>query len=122
MINLKELEDSLDAALEKETPESLTDWLLKKRLGKQLFFLKQAYRQISIQFPTCTIEYQFSSATLTHFVKVTPLALYNEEAFVYLDIQLTKAFNKQFLEESLCIISEDHLILLDSLLLVYPIT
>ena len=32
MLNLKELETKLDLALEKETKESLTNWLTEKRL------------------------------------------------------------------------------------------
>jgi len=36
MLDLRELERKLDAALEKETKETLTNWLLGKRLN-QLF-------------------------------------------------------------------------------------
>lgn len=43
MLNLKELESKLNVALENETDESLTNWLIKKRLsGIEQHFFKQS--------------------------------------------------------------------------------
>jgi hypothetical protein len=36
MLNLKELEEKLDKALENESQESLTSWLQEKRMKHQL--------------------------------------------------------------------------------------
>jgi hypothetical protein len=53
-LDLKKLESDLHDALEKETPESLREWLMKQRAmdGKEYQVLKKVYKKQLSNKPT----------------------------------------------------------------------
>ena len=48
MVNLNELEQKLDAALENETPESLSEFIMEKRAKKTCEYIENNYSGIEI--------------------------------------------------------------------------
>jgi len=77
-------------------------------------FISQSFEKINKQFPQAFIAYQFDGGVGTHYIKVSPPAVYDNDAFADLGWELKDAFNEYFSSEELCFLTDDSLIQLTS--------
>lgn len=71
-------------------------------------FIKSACEKIQSVFPFSKVEYQYKSISDTHFIKVLPSSIFEEEKFIDLDFELTDEFENQF-SGDLCFLKDDSL-------------
>ena len=84
-------------------------------------FVVLAINKIRSSFPEAIIEYEFKDNTELHFFKVTPKSIYENDAFIDLDFELTDTFHESQIEGELCFISENSLIDINPTIIDYPI-
>jgi hypothetical protein len=77
-------------------------------------FISQSFKKINKQFPQAFIAYQFDEGVGTHYIKVSPPAVYDNDAFAGLGWDLKDAFNEYFPSGELCFLTDDSLIQLTS--------
>ncbi len=77
-------------------------------------FLDQIFNKIQEAVPSARIEYQFKPISNTHFIKVTPLTAFKEEAFVDIDFEFSAKFYEFDFNSDLCFLTEDSLVDLDN--------
>jgi len=77
-------------------------------------FIQNSLNKIHVNFPNARIEYQHRNNSDTHFVKVTPLEVYDTETFVDLDFEFSEEFDSLGFNGNFCIITEGSLVELDN--------
>lgn len=73
-------------------------------------FITEAFQKIQQTFPKAKLEYQYKSISDTHFVKVTPSTIFETDAFIDFDFELTDQFNELGFCGSLCFLTEGSLV------------
>jgi hypothetical protein len=67
-----------------------------------------------IKFPQAYVKYEHDEASFTHFLEVTPLALYqNDEEYIQWELAFQSEFIANYPDENIGFISEDALVGLD---------
>ena len=74
-------------------------------------FIDDVFVALQERFPTATIQYQYK--TDTHFVKITPVEVYNSDDFIDFGIEFYSKFDDWESDELLCFITEGALTKLD---------
>ena len=69
-------------------------------------FITKVFTTLVNNFPSATILYEYKDISDTHFLKVTPISLYNSEEFVEFSSNLMDDFYNKDLEGMLCFLTE----------------
>ena len=77
-------------------------------------FISTTFEKISNNFPKACITYQFDEKAGTHYVKISPPDVYDNETFVNIGWEIKDAFNDYFPDEELCFLTENSLIQLSN--------
>lgn len=77
-------------------------------------FISTTFEKIINNFPEASIAYQFDEKAGTHYVKISPPAVYDNEIFVNIGWEIKDAFNDHFPDEEICFLTENSLIQLSA--------
>ena len=82
-------------------------------------FMLEAITKISRSFPNALIEYQHNSDLDTHYIKVTPPWVNENDKLIDIAWELKDSFDEKFSSGNICFLTENSLIELDAPSIVY---
>ena len=83
-------------------------------------FFKTAFEKIQSIFPQARLEYEYKDFSETHFVKVTPSEIYDQDSYIDLECEIQGEFKELEPDGALCFITEETLTEINNPALVSP--
>lgn len=77
-------------------------------------FIDIALDKLHSTFPQSELAYQYKPISNTHFIKISPVNLFSDDDFIDLDFELSDMFRNLDFKGSLCFLTEESLVQLDS--------
>lgn len=70
-------------------------------------FIKFKLNELVEVLPTAKLSYQFKDSSQTHFIKIEPAKLYDDDQFIHFYASMLMDFDNLFENEGVCFLNDD---------------